>query len=309
MPPSLPRLVKQGWRLSRRQAASNPAPFALVEVSDESKRKLLKTGLEASAEARPDSMNAFERLKVFYPDASNHFDLKEDAIQKAPLRLLCRKDHVLRFLSNNAPIQSYVAVSYCWRASNWKPARPLSKPEHGIPISPEMVDTLTALIDDDEGIWIDQCGINQTDESEKRAAIGIMDLIYRSAREIFVVLEDICLSEEEMRILDDFAKNYSRPAGLNRIAPQPNRQDQNFFNAALTKLVCARWFRRAWCSHELHCHRSCTFLISGEDATYYRPLPWFHSLFQSLWGQLLLDVQHDPTFSLALDAVSLYFVK
>ena len=304
MPFSSFQLLKQGRRRSERQIASKASPFVLYQVDGETRRALLHKGLAASANARHASFEAFERFKAFYPNANQDFGLKDEAIENAPMRLLCRRDFALKLLNGTAQVQSYVAVSYCWRNDVWEPADPLSEPEDGFPVSPEMIETLDAHLGVYEGLWIDQCCINQKDESEKKSTIGIMDLIYRSAREVFVVLEDICISSAEIHIMDDFAEKYARPAGLATVAPQPDRKDQDEFHVALTKLVCARWFGRAWCSHELHCRRSCMFLIPGGDVTYYRPLSWFYLLFQQLWGQLLLDVQQDPKFSVALDAVS-----
>ena len=135
-----------------------------------------------------------------------------------------------------------------------------------------MIGALTSFMKPEEGIWIDQCCINQTDAAEKRSVIGFMDLIYQSARDVSVVLEDIFVSAEEMQILDIFAEQHSRAAGLSHDASQPDREDQEFFLAAVTKITYARRLRRAWCFHELHYHKSCMFLFLGDGAIYIRQL-------------------------------------
>lgn len=42
-----------------------------------------------------------------------------------------------------------------------------------------------------EGIWVDECCIDQNNKEEKLLTIGFMDAIYRQARLVVVALEDI----------------------------------------------------------------------------------------------------------------------
>ena len=54
-----------------------------------------------------------------------------------------------------------------------------------------------------ECIWIDQRCINQNGEEEKRQTVGAMDLIFKSARLVVAVLEDVRLSYAEEALLQE----------------------------------------------------------------------------------------------------------
>ena len=86
-----------------------------------------------------------------------------------------------------------------------------------------------------------------------------MDAIYRKARLIVVALEDIAISEVEEDFLED-------------LMDKSNREDLiidpgSAYGAAslLLKIFSARWFSRAWCSHEFSVSRSHVFLIIVES--------------------------------------------
>lgn len=52
----------------------------------------------------------------------------------------------------------------------------------------------------DEGVWIDDPCIDQSNEAEKIAGIGCMIIIYRAARRMIVVLEDVRHKEDEQAV-------------------------------------------------------------------------------------------------------------
>lgn len=109
---------------------------------------------------------------------------------------------------------------------------------------------------DEEGIWIDQLCIRQDDEKEKQEAISSMDLIYQSARLVLIVLEDICLSEADVKVVGDF---YDFQAEDNK-AQAINAATE--FLTVFRKIIKARWFSRAWCMHEHLTSRIARLLIS-----------------------------------------------
>jgi hypothetical protein len=65
-------------------------------------------------------------------------------------------------------------------------------------------------LEDDQGLWVDQSCINQIDDDEKQAAVGSMDVIYRSATEVVVILEDVVLTPNEtyeLHLLEEYYRN------------------------------------------------------------------------------------------------------
>jgi hypothetical protein len=61
-----------------------------------------------------------------------------------------------------------------------------------------MVDTIMRLRKNEQkAVWLDRLCIIQNDERDKEIHIGSMDLVYRSARRIIILFEDIQLSKEE----------------------------------------------------------------------------------------------------------------
>ena len=235
------------------------APLELVEVSHQDKLKSFQVGIKASQAAWPETEKTLARLKQFYPSTAQGFRLKGEAISQAPLRFLCesseqnQQDSLRRF-------DSFLALSYCWHNASWEPAGGLGHPEMEWPISSQMVYALLKQrVTSSEGVWIDQCCIDQTDESEKSLAIGSMDLVYRSARKVVVVLEDIWISEQDEIMLQDLFTNHENDDWT------PQSENLNPLFLVLHRIVSARWFRRAWCSHELQLGTDFVFLLPDSN--------------------------------------------
>jgi hypothetical protein len=91
-----------------------------------------------------------------------------------------------------AESSSFIAISYSWHSPVWALAESLVDIKSPLTL-PMWRKIMKLRSSDKEGIWIDQLSIKQDDESDKQNAIAAMDLIYRSARIVVVVLEDICL--------------------------------------------------------------------------------------------------------------------
>lgn len=64
-----------------------------------------------------------------------------------------------------------------------------------------MVDAVMGCRENErEGVWIDRFCVNQNDDRDKTTHIGVMDVIYKSARRMIIVLEDVQLSADEASI-------------------------------------------------------------------------------------------------------------
>lgn len=127
--------------------------------------------------------------------------------------------------------------------------------------------------DDDEAIWIDKLCINQDDNTDKVAHVGVMDAVYRAARRMVILLEDVQLSREEEEAglaYSEFYKdlmNQVREDGL--VEPYKSKFIEEYFpkreklfhdegkghvlaaaKPFVIKLLSARCFTRAWCAHK-----------------------------------------------------------
>ncbi|MCJ1479382.1 hypothetical protein MMC13_008067 [Lambiella insularis] len=91
-----------------------------------------------------------------------------------------------------------------------------------------------------------------------------MDLVYKSARIVIIVLEDIEYSADEAAYILDLkiaaANNEASKDGFNI---EENRVLMRVFE----KLNGARWFKRAWCSQEYILGNDCIFLIPYSETS------------------------------------------
>ena len=204
----------------------------------------------------PQTQDMLDQLQEYHPSTAHGFHLKGTSISQASLRLLCErpKQDVRR-------IESYIALSYCWHGPDWETVESLGQPEMGWPISTAMVHALLRQRGPNEGIWIDQFCINQNDKLDQQLAIGSMDLFYKSARKAVVVLEDVCVSEAETVAVEHFLAN-SRAFLAD---PRPQNPNLDVLARILIRILSARWFRRAWCSHELQLSRDLVILVPTND--------------------------------------------
>ncbi|KAL7932974.1 heterokaryon incompatibility domain-containing protein [Trichoderma chlorosporum] len=189
---------------------------------------------------------------------SSLFGRKAMAVAQTPFRLIKRVTAPADSQCESAA-NSFIALSYCWHNQEWASKADLGNSFSQIPISPILYEALMdERVSQDEGIWIDQLCINQSDPDEKVLAIGSMDVIYRHSRLVGVVLEDILLDAvdtEAIRILGEIF----------------DRGDYFFYTdnlvlareltTVLWKIFSARWFTRAWCEHELLMSNNQLFLI------------------------------------------------
>lgn len=204
-----------------------------------------------------------ETLKRLDPSVSEMFALKSEAVADAPLRLLKpRTVQVKAGGTSQESNESFIALSYCWHSVDWyKAPEEISRG----PISDNMFFALLKeRLYPAEGLWIDQLCINQDDEKEKVVAVASMDIIYKCARLVVVVLEDIWIGKSEEDVLRALIDMYKRKALLD-LSTKPELS--RIATGLLWKIFSARWFSRAWCGHELHVSNNQVFLIQikGED--------------------------------------------
>ena len=241
------------------------------------------TGTEAATKllnikrtAKHDPKEVLETVRRLDPTTASKLQLKEFRTEAVPFKLMS-----MTRTWNNEGNPSYVAVSYCWHSDEWKIAENLQLHQEAgwsFPISSVMLDAVLDMTEDDyEGVWIDQVCIDQTNLNEKAHAIGNMDLVYRCARSVIILLEDVELSEDEEQALrcltglpdssadeefhitgDDVEQNISsqsKPILLTLVQ-------------AVSKIISARWFTRAWCAQEYQLAPERIFVIACRKASY-----------------------------------------
>lgn len=177
--------------------------------------------------------------------------------------MLCSTDAAI-IEDPNADVSSFLVISYCWRNPSWNPV-PAAQSTTLWGQSQPMVDKILSLRESkDEGIWIDQLCIDQENEEEKQIAIGSMDVIYRAARWLIIVLEDVELCDVEQEVGLKYASLYKSMCQIfHERQPTESEKDklikESFKVDAwdlvatkrfLLKLLSARWYSRAWCAHE-----------------------------------------------------------
>ncbi|KAK1833121.1 heterokaryon incompatibility protein-domain-containing protein [Podospora conica] len=266
-------------------ATSNP-PLnqTLVDVSPSNAQSLISAAVaEFSDPVR--ARDILARLHSLNPSMAAFFHPKQHVLSHLPLRVIVPNRETGSSpppAAQHIPIVSYIAVSYCWHSPEWSVARRPPPPiAPGWKISLPMVDAITRWVrppsaDGVEGIWLDQVCINQEDEAEKAHLIGAMDIIYRSARRLVVLLEDVQLSVDEQRAALQYALWYQERLLMGKDASSSATGDMDTFrgvfdyilskekevNASgepgllkgamdfVAKVISVRWFYRAWCIHE-----------------------------------------------------------
>ncbi|KAL8713849.1 MAG: hypothetical protein Q9220_001994 [cf. Caloplaca sp. 1 TL-2023] len=244
----------------RRLEPSTENVLHLVKVSESNKSILFHKGSDDLPETKRNDRAVLERLQKIYPPALYLFGLKDTAVSQAPLRLLLENQTRYGY-RDPLWVDSYIALSYCWHSDDWTPPEGLGPLRHDWPISSTMVPGFLALRrNEDEGLWVDTLCINQEDRREKSEVIGAMDLIYRSARMVVAVLEDISVNAAERQLLDEVKTKAGDPSW------KTDQQSMRSLMAIFIRILGARWFKRAWCSHELQLGINLTFLVpTGES--------------------------------------------
>ncbi|KAF2193143.1 hypothetical protein K469DRAFT_285135 [Zopfia rhizophila CBS 207.26] len=219
----------------------------LVQLTESNKEQLLGKATKFLTNRQPEAAIILERMAQLNANVARDFALKDAASSRAPLRLLFSRDStVVKDLSQ--PVPSYIIISYCWKSPGWSKTG-FSKVEQPWPIQHAFVEDLLQLRESaDEGIWIDQLSIDQKDDQEKKVAIGAMDILYRSARQLVIILEDIEIPQEEEEIANRYWKVVQSAIPSDQW--NPPESDLKLIESLFLRIMSSRWFSRGWCSHE-----------------------------------------------------------
>jgi hypothetical protein len=275
--------------------------LALVTLTLENKQRLFQTAINASEKSMESTRALMARLEQFDPATAHHFGFKDLTLSKVPFRLLRSPTQTkatdwlkaAKWLkgiiaspenemdrSNLAttsispldrPFESFICLSYCWHNQDWTPKIGSWSPETGSwtpatgrglheewPIAKMM---LRAFLDQrksyDEGVWIDALCIDQNNPTEQMHAIGSMDVIYKSARMVVITLEDVCLPDAVSNVLIMLSTVETDQEKLRECSPVVWQ--------GLGQILSSRWFKRAWCWHELQLAAYSLFLVPTES--------------------------------------------
>ena len=232
-------------------------PPRVFEVGLQAKRTMVKPSTKIYAEGER-IMKALETVDF---ETSVQFGLKKIAVEKFTFRLLQDNLDVGTIDSAvNEETCDFMILSYACHSSWWTPHNCLRSPspleeDTDCPLTPVMWNAfLKQRLSPTEPYWIDSLCITQTLGHEKTFAIGAMDYVYRAARKVIVVLEDIAISELEMGAILRYAET-NKPMHLLEDA------DLKAIGQAYGRILKARWFQRAWCLHEFNTSKKHVFLV------------------------------------------------
>ncbi|KAL8720121.1 MAG: hypothetical protein Q9225_002966 [Loekoesia sp. 1 TL-2023] len=179
-----------------------------------SENRAILTAIPVSGAHYFSAVDVRKRISSAAHEIAESFGFKEDVQAEAPFRLIHRDSRLCEDVPTK-PLPSFIALSYCWHSASWDTDRdvdnlPATATNFAWPIAKSMVKAL--LLErrsSNEGIWIDQCCINQDDPQEKSRTIGFMNLIYKQARVVVVALEDVVIDQAESVFLESLMKKCS----------------------------------------------------------------------------------------------------
>ena len=284
------------WRVhleSNTYSLHGVQPLRSIDVSrGVNNEHLPKHPILSSGDDRARSKLIIQRLKAIDLRTSRYFKLKEQVQNNFRMRLLKVGDSDIKTdidgldtttqssedKASGETSHEYIALSYCWHYDDWTPNPDLggraSSSDSGsfLPITIPMWKAFLAERESpSEAVWVDQRCIRQANLAEKTYAINSMDVVFGAARKVVIVLEDVELGLEDADALMKYCH------ALQSI-PRRERSliwadwlqfvdDKEELALACLKIFRARWFRRAWCSHEFLTAKSHTFLIPVLSST------------------------------------------
>lgn len=238
-----------------------PPSLQVVDVSQDVKRRYFGPRNYRDGGIRCDAL--LQRLEEIDSMTSRYFKPKHEAQDAFEMRLLAGQED---------KSSSYIALSYCWHYTTWKPNPDLcnvslaSFSRSHLPITSPMWRAFLAERDTiAESVWVDQGCIHQSDQDAKLNAINSMDIVFGGARKVVIVLEDVLLSSQDAEVLMQYCHAIQSLSGRERLLVWADwlefLENKEELAVACLKVFRARWFRRAWCSQEFLTGRSHTFLV------------------------------------------------
>ena len=218
-----------------------------------------------------------QRLKEIDLTIWKYLRPKHEVEDRFRMRLLkadgheCRRDLAGAYNTND--VSSYIALSYCWHYSTWTPNPDLigssttsSCTKPFLPITAPMWQAFLAeRRSPSEALWVDQGCIHQANGNAKMDAVNSMDVVFGGARKVVIALEDVLLTPQDAEVLLQYYHAIQSISGRQRLLVWTDwlhfldRKEE--LAVACLKIFRARWFRRAWCSHEFLTARSHVFLV------------------------------------------------
>ena len=231
-------------------------PPRVFEVGLQAKRAMVKPSTKIYAEGE----RIMKALKTVDCKMSIQFGLKKLAVENFIFRLLQDNLDVGIDSAVDEEACDFMILSYACHSSWWTPHDCLKHPspleeDKECPLTPVMWNAfLKQRLSPTEPYWVDSLCITQTLGHEKSFAIGAMDYVYRAARKVIVVLEDIAISKSGMDAILRYAET-NKPTHLR------DDSDLKEIGQAYGMILKARWFQRAWCLHEFNTSNKHVFLV------------------------------------------------
>ena len=218
-----------------------------------------------------------QRLKEIDATIWKYLRPKYEVEDRYRMRLLRDGDHDgwqdRKGIYNADDASSYIALSYCWHYPTWTPNPDLIMPstrssstKPSLPITAPMWQAFLAERQSPaEALWVDQGCIHQANNKAKMDAVNSMDIVFGGARKVVIALEDVLLTPQDAEALLQYHHAIQSISGRQRLLVWTDwllfldRKEE--LAVACLKIFRARWFRRAWCSHEFLTARSHVFLV------------------------------------------------
>ena len=225
-----------------------------------------------SSDPSLDSVNLLSDLSRLAPSVAKGFMPKDRAESSLTFRLINDVDF-------HAEETGYIAMSYCRkRASGNTPQRvvtPVGDLPFGwtkeieqfpLPTSSAVFQAVLHERGPGEGLWFDQVCISQDNETEIMTAVGAIDTVYKNARTVVVVLDDVTVAPAEEKFLRYYVEQYNSfelsPEQEPNIGMSPPFMRRNaLFRSFFQRVIDSTWFERAWCAHEMRTGKDHVFLV------------------------------------------------
>ncbi|KAI9642016.1 hypothetical protein NHQ30_009887 [Ciborinia camelliae] len=242
-------------------------PGQLHELGTEEKNAIFKDFIAETDGQEESAWKLLKGLEMLAPDVAKNFELAPNLLENFTFRLV----------NDNVP-KSYLAVSYCWspayQSSNGQKTILGESEEYPLPFDPVFFYSMfSEFTRRDEGLWIDQLCIDQNSQDEKGTAIPAMVAVYKNARKVIVLIDDVIVTREESDWFKWFIPLFEASSEIITITrpfsgeSPPFMETMKHFQTFFEKICFSRWFTRAWCSHEMRLGPRHIFYVKCEGGS------------------------------------------